>query len=324
MTVGKISAACWIVFVVMSVAFLPVAAGIMAVHAIPHTIRLVLAILAVLVLWWGPFAYAMYLALVVIRRGDPRLLKRGIRGTAEVLSAKATNEVIQEGEFAWEAPRVWKYRLRVSVPGKDAYETSCRICTPAIRQGSTVHVAVSPHNRHRVTIDVGQGSMAGSGSTSVPGLMTSDDVRARLFPAGLVNTTGDARGAGQSHPPSANAERIDELTKLGQLHRQGVLTDEEFASEKARILGGAARLYPEPAASLSCSAPGSGWPCAARAARQAAAARVHRLPVHQQRGLPTGRHPGEVPRQLRDLVKSAGGSWKARLSGPGTGACAFR
>jgi hypothetical protein len=37
--------------------------------------------------------------------------------------------------------------------------------------------------------------------------------------------------------PAAPAEsRIDKLTKLGELKAQGVLTDEEFAQEKARIL----------------------------------------------------------------------------------------
>ena len=38
-------------------------------------------------------------------------------------------------------------------------------------------------------------------------------------------------------PPAAPTEsRIDRLTKLGELKQQGVLTDEEFAAEKARIL----------------------------------------------------------------------------------------
>jgi hypothetical protein len=31
---------------------------------------------------------------------------------------------------------------------------------------------------------------------------------------------------------------IDELKQLGQLHDQGVLTDEEFAAQKAKILSG--------------------------------------------------------------------------------------
>ena len=38
-------------------------------------------------------------------------------------------------------------------------------------------------------------------------------------------------------PPAAPAEsRIDKLTKLGELKEQGVLTDDEFNAEKARIL----------------------------------------------------------------------------------------
>ena len=42
-------------------------------------------------------------------------------------------------------------------------------------------------------------------------------------------------------PPAAGGMSpgaIDELKQLGQLHEQGVLTDEEFAAQKAKILGG--------------------------------------------------------------------------------------
>jgi hypothetical protein len=39
-------------------------------------------------------------------------------------------------------------------------------------------------------------------------------------------------------PPAASAGRdpIEQLKELGELHRQGVLTDEEFAAQKAKIL----------------------------------------------------------------------------------------
>jgi hypothetical protein len=41
-------------------------------------------------------------------------------------------------------------------------------------------------------------------------------------------------------PPPADAgeDRIAQLKQLADLHTSGVLTDEEFAAEKARILGG--------------------------------------------------------------------------------------
>ena len=40
-------------------------------------------------------------------------------------------------------------------------------------------------------------------------------------------------------PPAAPSESdmLDQLTKLGQLHDSGVLTDAEFAAQKAKILG---------------------------------------------------------------------------------------
>ena len=161
MTVGKISGLCWTVFGVMCLGFLPLAIGLMHINSIPTGPRLALTLVVVVTVWWGPFAYAMYLALAVMRNGDRRTLRRGIRGTAEVIAAKETNTVIQEGEFAWQAPRVWKYRLRVTLPGRRPYETICTICASGIRPGSAVNVAAGRHNRKRVTIDVGQGGSRG-------------------------------------------------------------------------------------------------------------------------------------------------------------------
>lgn len=109
------------------------------------------------------FVYAMYLSLRVIRSGDPRLLTRGIHGTATVLTAHQTNTVIQEGEFAWQAPWMWKYRLRVQLPNEQPYETTCSICAE-LTEGQQVQIAAAPHNHKRVTIDVGQGKGRGSGA----------------------------------------------------------------------------------------------------------------------------------------------------------------
>lgn len=45
-------------------------------------------------------------------------------------------------------------------------------------------------------------------------------------------------------PPAAPAaggmspDAINALKELGQLHEQGILTDEEFATQKAKLLGG--------------------------------------------------------------------------------------
>jgi hypothetical protein len=42
-----------------------------------------------------------------------------------------------------------------------------------------------------------------------------------------------------SQPPAAGpgSDAIEQLKQLGALHEQGILTDEEFAAEKAKVLG---------------------------------------------------------------------------------------
>ena len=38
-------------------------------------------------------------------------------------------------------------------------------------------------------------------------------------------------------PPRRRADPVEQLTKLGELRDSGVLTEEEFAAQKAKILG---------------------------------------------------------------------------------------
>jgi hypothetical protein len=42
----------------------------------------------------------------------------------------------------------------------------------------------------------------------------------------------------QPPPQAPGTDRLEQLTKLGELKSQGVLTEEEFAQEKAKILRG--------------------------------------------------------------------------------------
>jgi hypothetical protein len=43
--------------------------------------------------------------------------------------------------------------------------------------------------------------------------------------------------APQAPPPPAAASMIDQLKELGELKSQGILTEEEFAAQKAKLLG---------------------------------------------------------------------------------------
>ena len=54
---------------------------------------------------------------------------------------------------------------------------------------------------------------------------------------------GDQGGGGEEYydepAPAAPAapDPLDQIQKLAQLHEQGILTDEEFAAQKAKLLG---------------------------------------------------------------------------------------
>ena len=48
--------------------------------------------------------------------------------------------------------------------------------------------------------------------------------------------TAAAAGAAQAPPPVQQEDPMEKLRELGQLHESGVLTDEEFAAAKAKVL----------------------------------------------------------------------------------------
>jgi hypothetical protein len=51
-------------------------------------------------------------------------------------------------------------------------------------------------------------------------------------------TAGDAEVPAETNPEgSSDADTVAQLERLGALHREGVLSDEEFAAAKARLLG---------------------------------------------------------------------------------------
>jgi len=54
-------------------------------------------------------------------------------------------------------------------------------------------------------------------------------------PAGVPPEEGSAPAA-EAAPAPAQPDVFDQLKKLGELHQQGILTDEEFAAQKAKLL----------------------------------------------------------------------------------------
>jgi hypothetical protein len=190
------------------------------------------------------FVYAMYLSLSVIRNGDRRLLKRGIRGTATVLQAHRTNTVMQAGEFEWMAPWVWRYHLQVTIPNVEPYETVVSICAE-VAEGQQVDIVAAPHNHKRVTIDVGQGgkrkdwrSAAGTPTAGTPtaGMPTSSGSLKFSLPSS-ASVPGDSAPDDSRVDDSRADDSISKLERLANLHERGVLTDDELAAEKRKVLG---------------------------------------------------------------------------------------
>jgi hypothetical protein len=66
-------------------------------------------------------------------------------------------------------------------------------------------------------------------ATAVSGKVAAKRAGAAAPPAGTAPST--------SEPAGLSIEAMEQLKKLAELHKSGILTDDEFATQKARILG---------------------------------------------------------------------------------------
>ena len=221
MNAWQMSIWCWVIFVAGMILMLPALLGGVQGLVVEQVVT------------WAAFGYAMYLSMAVIRGGDKRLARNGVPGTAIVLSAEQTNTVVQEGEFAWNAPYVWKYGLEVTVPGWAPYKTMLYICA-SLSEGETIPVRVARFNRKRVTIDpVAYNQQYGERVRQSPSASSrgSDDLGEVLARTQVLTAQLSSAKATAAEPDVA-----DELTKLARLRDQGILTDAEFATQKAKLL----------------------------------------------------------------------------------------
>lgn len=78
---------------------------------------------------------------------------------------------------------------------------------------------------------VGRAAQTAARTALVAGVATSVSNRV----AG--NQGANAAPASEPAPAGLSAEAMEQLKKLAELHSAGILTEEEFATQKARILG---------------------------------------------------------------------------------------
>jgi hypothetical protein len=65
----------------------------------------------------------------------------------------------------------------------------------------------------------------------------SDEQQQEAYEQGQESATAAAPAAPAPEPEGITSQDTERLAELGKLHESGVLTDEEFAQQKGRILG---------------------------------------------------------------------------------------
>jgi Short C-terminal domain len=146
-------------------------------------------------------------------------------------------------------------RLRVEPPGGAPYEATLKLGrddadVPPVA-GTRMDVLVDPTDPQRVatcpdpsyTLPGGQTWQPNTGIAGAIADATrrGDAKELMRLSTELQKQSAAAKEAGEAATPDpgTSTDPLDRLEKLGKLHASGVLNDEEFAAEKARILGDA-------------------------------------------------------------------------------------
>jgi hypothetical protein len=221
---------------------------------------------------WIAVALGVGLLFVVISRraaADERLKKEGVPAKAHILEAEQT------GTYVNEQPQV-RLKLRVEPESTAPYELSKRVVVPMIALGTLtagrpLSAFVDREDRERIAIDWG-GSGAAPAMLSHQGgppidlnanpaareaamqalrehgISPSGEVDLRSNPAAreAVLAALKSHGLDVAHEraaadpstavPEQKGEPLDRLTKLMQLRAANLITDDELAAQRKRIL----------------------------------------------------------------------------------------
>lgn len=160
--------------------------------------------------------------------GKPRkgvreeLESSGTRAVATVTEVAKSGVSIQSGGNITTAEMSLKLTLSIQPPfGASAFEHRCRLrfsqfSMPSV--GDRISIIYDPDDLDRIMVDPSAPNLGGL------------DLNA------LIEQVTAARTASTVMPTEA-ADPLDRLAKAAALHQQGILTDAEFAEQKARILG---------------------------------------------------------------------------------------
>lgn len=191
---------------------------------------------------------------------EEELREHGMRASADVVKAEQSGVGITEGNpaFAGATEVVWKLDLHVKPEGAEPFDAHVEARFPQYggpRAGTTVPVLFDPDDHSKVVLDSSPEAWADASIATAVQASGNPALAAplhELMEAALKDPAGfqqhareqaeqafkaagfnvmDVGGAGGSDPT------VDALEKLADLRDRGVLSEEEFARQKARILG---------------------------------------------------------------------------------------
>jgi len=186
--------------------------------------------------------------------------KKMVEGKATILAVEGYTGFKSTGpNYAWEH---CKYIVEVRPETGDAFraETVAKVAfLGGPSEGDVVNCKYDP-NSHKVELlldgdprydprlqraaekaqhdAILHGTPGASPALSSSGYTPLDPELQALMDADEAERAGAASGPPSSPAPASQSSRLDQLQQLGELHKQGVLSDAEFEQEKARILGG--------------------------------------------------------------------------------------
>jgi hypothetical protein len=207
------------------------------------------------------------------KRQQKRLAEQGVHAPATVVSIADRGMAVTNGAegIVSNTEMLLKTTLQVEPDGQPSFEVTKRISWPQLSvpaAGMKINVIFNPDDHDDLMVDraapyvpaiPGLGSEAGGAMPDLNKLLgavreatkeaggdrtkLAAELRENLAEQGIIPTkfdTGDGSLVlgGFGAPQSPEDAKLARLAQLGKLKESGVLTEEEFQAEKAKILGG--------------------------------------------------------------------------------------
>jgi putative oligomerization/nucleic acid binding protein len=190
------------------------------------------------------------------RRERKRLEERGVRADATVLEIAERGIGISGNAASSQLDRelALKVKLRVEPEGRPWFEVETRLRFPVMAvpgAGNRIVVVYDPEDPDNLMRDetaIANMPMAAGGGLRPDQIQSIEAARSMAqsgaSPQEIIERVNAIRAAAGQPPaqvvggaPAAAPDPLAQLEQLANLRDRGVLTEEEFAAQKARILG---------------------------------------------------------------------------------------